>query len=283
MVRVRKIFILGFHNFRKWPVNPRVYIVFLLVLAYVQRMISPIGTFCDHFGYKVGPWLFPFLMEEPYSVLMLMLCLILLFCDAPFIESEQPYLILRSGRTTWAMGQVLYMMFGSFLYFFVIYVLTVILIFPYIGLEDGWGKVINTFCQTGVQFQHGIVLPFSYTISNSLGPVQALLLDFILCWLIGFFLGLILFCVNMLVNRNIGSICASFLAIFPLFIRGSDWGLHYISPVSWLSLSVVDLSGTTTFPSLTYAVAVLCGGCILLVFLLVFATARRDIEILKSV
>lgn len=100
MAELRKAALLAAHNFQKWPVNPRVYVVFLLELAYVHWMVSPVGDFCAQGGYTVGPWVFPFLLAEPYSRLMVMLGLILLLCDAPFIESDHPALLLRSGRRT---------------------------------------------------------------------------------------------------------------------------------------------------------------------------------------
>ena len=191
MAELRKAALLAAHNFQKWPVNPRVYVVFLLELAYVHWMVSPVGDFCAQGGYTVGPWVFPFLMAEPYSRLMVMLGLILLLCDAPFIESDHPALLLRSGRRTWTAGQVLYIAGTSAVYFAVVYLLTVLVLLPHVGFEPGWGKVIHTFCQTRMAGQHGIVLPFDHQISNALGPVEANLLELLLCWLLGALLGLL--------------------------------------------------------------------------------------------
>lgn len=283
MAELRKAALLAAHNFQKWPVNPRVYVVFLLELAYVHWTVSPVGGFCAQGGYTVGPWVFPFLLAEPYSRLMVMLGLILLLCDAPFIESDHPALLLRSGRRTWTAGQVLYIAGTSALYFAVVYLLTVLVLLPHVGFEPGWGKVIHTFCQTRMAGQHGIVLPFDHQISNALGPVEANLLELLLCWLLGTLLGLVLFVLNLTVNRSAGAICAAALAIFPLFVERAGWWMHYISPVSWASLSVVDLTGTTAFPSLGYALAVLAGGNALLALLAFLAMGRRDIDVLKSV
>ena len=75
--------------------------------------------------------------------------------------------------------------------------------------------MIHTFCQTRMAGQHGIVLPFDHQISNALGPVEANLLELLLCWLLGALLGLVLFVLNLTVNRSAGAICAAALAIFP--------------------------------------------------------------------
>ena len=283
MDKVRTAALLAFHNFKKWPVNPRVYVVLVLLVGYIHSIVSPVGVFCAQAGYTVGPWLFPFLMAEPYSALMIMLGLILLFCDAPFIEDDQPYLILRSGRKAWAVGQILYVMAGCAVYFVTTYLISVLVILPYIGFEDGWGKVINTFCQMGIAKQYGIVLAFRQQINNVFGPVQATLLDLFLCWMIGVFLGLLLLLLNLAAIRSVGGIVTAGLSIFPLFVVRSDWWMHYISPVSWCSLSVVDVTGTTSFPSLPYAIGMLAGGILLFGGLFIVLMAHRDIEVLKSV
>ena len=44
MAELRKAALLAAHNFQKWPVNPRVYVVFLLELAYVHWMCPRWGT-----------------------------------------------------------------------------------------------------------------------------------------------------------------------------------------------------------------------------------------------
>lgn len=43
MAELRKAALLAAHNFQKWPVNPRVYVVFLLELAYVHWMVLAPG------------------------------------------------------------------------------------------------------------------------------------------------------------------------------------------------------------------------------------------------
>ena len=65
MAELRKAALLAAHNFQKWPVNPRVYVVFLLELAYVHWMVSPVGDFCAQgatpwgLGYSPSSWRSP--------------------------------------------------------------------------------------------------------------------------------------------------------------------------------------------------------------------------------
>lgn len=282
MGRLRKVLFISGNNFKKWAVNPRTYIVLLLIIGYITMMLSCISTFLDESSYQITPWVFPFFMAQPYNLLMILLGLILLFCDAPFIESEQPYIVMRAGRKTWTAGQLAYIAVSSAIYFFTVALLTVLILLPHMSLETGWGKVINSFSQNGAG-RYGVVFPFDYTIVSNFTPLQAMLLEYVLCWLMGVFLGLLMFVLNLAISRSAGVIAAGAFSVLPLFVRRSDYWLHYISPGSWTSLSVINFSGTSSFPSPVYVffgytllIAVLTGAALLLM-------RQRDIDVLKSV
>ncbi len=282
MDKIRKVIFLAGNNFRKWSANPRIYMILLLLIGYLNMMLSPIRDFCQTVEYPIAPWVFPFLMTQPYSLLMLLLGLILMFCDAPFIESEQPYIITRTGRMLWTGGQIVYIVLASALYFLSVIFLTVMLLLPCISLESGWGKVINTFSQ-GNAARYGVVIPFDYTIVKTLSPMQAMLMEFFICWLLGIVLGILMFCINLRVSRSAGAIFAAGIAILPLFVRKTDWGLHYVSPASWVSLSVLDIAGATSFPSVPYAITGFLFLTAILTVLAMLSMRHRDIDVLKSV
>lgn len=282
MDKLRKAISIAGNNFKKWPANPRAYVVLILIMGYITMMMNSINSFCDTSGYRITPWVFPFFMAQPYSLLMILLGLILLFCDAPFMDSECPYLIMRSGRSAWTAGQLVYILFSSAIYFLTVLALTIINLLPHLSWESGWGRVINTFSQNGAA-SYGVVLPFDNVIVSYFEPLQAIALEYLLCWLMGIFTGLLMFVLNLAVSRSAGTIIASAFAIFPLFIRRSDYWFHYISPGSWTSLSVINFSGTSSFPSPSY---VFSGFILLIAALTVTALLlmrQRDIDVLKSV
>ncbi len=282
MDKIRRAFFIAGGNFKKWAVNPRMYVVFLLAAGYTAMMLRCISDFCKSSGYKITPWVFPFFIAQPYSLLMILLGLILLFCDAPFMESEQPYIILRVGRKTWTAGQIIYIAAASAIYFLVVAILTILVLLPHLSLESSWGRVINSFSQNGAS-RYGVVIPFDYAITSTFTPIQAMLLEYLLCWLAGVFLGLLLFVLNLAISRSAGVIATAAFAVFPLFVRRSDYWLHYISPCSWTSLSVVNFSGASSFPSPFY---VFSGFFLLIASLVITALllmGQRDIDVLKSV
>lgn len=57
-------FSIALHNFKKWAVNPRLYILLLMEILYLHSRLSPVGELCTRTGYKVTPYLLPFLLDE---------------------------------------------------------------------------------------------------------------------------------------------------------------------------------------------------------------------------
>lgn len=155
MGKVFACFSIALHNFKKWAVNPRLYILLLIEVLYLHSRLSPVGELCVRTGYKVTPYLLPFLLDEGSAVMMLFLGVVLLFCDAPFIEDEQPYIMLRSGRRIWFIGQMLYIVMASVLYFIVLYFISVLVLLPHIEWSAAWGKLLSTFSQTSAAGQNG--------------------------------------------------------------------------------------------------------------------------------
>ena len=161
--------------------------------------------------------------------------------------------------------------------------MTVVLLLPCVQFSADWGVAINTLAQTDLGFQAGVALPFPSEIMLRLSPLQAIGAELGMASWIGVFLGLVMFTLNALFNRGVGAIAATAFAVFPLFIRQTDWGLHYFSPVSWASLVVLDFSGNTTMPSVYYAAGVLAVACATLILLDVWIVKKQNIEVIKSI
>ena len=70
-----------------------------------------------------------------------MIPLVFIFCDAPFVDSNQMYVMLRTDRTTWGIGQVLYIFAGSFFYMLVLMMSTIVLNIGHIKWDNTWWNV----------------------------------------------------------------------------------------------------------------------------------------------
>lgn len=271
------------YQFKKWPTNPRIYVIFVGIFLYLHSMLSPIVEFCLNSGYCITPYVFPYMMCQPITVMLIMLGVVLLFCDAPFIGSEQPYIIMRSGRKQWVFGSVIYIAFASVVFFLLTIFCTIIILLPVIEFSLGWGKVIGTFAQTSVASQHGISIPFSQVIFMRYTPLQAMLHSLSNSCLVSFTLGMIIFVLNLRFTRSAGVIGATVLILWQMAVTKTWSGFIKYSPVSWVSLSNIDVSSNSLYPSLRYVHIALISAALIIICLGVQFMKKKDIQVLKSV
>ena len=85
-------------NIRKWAYTPRIYVLALLSVIMIFDKCREIANYANNIRYNVTPWVMPFLFNSRYIRLVILFGVVLLFCDAPFISVEQPYLIIRSKK-----------------------------------------------------------------------------------------------------------------------------------------------------------------------------------------
>lgn len=283
MDNVRISFDVCRQNFRRWASNPRIYVIAILLAIYINTTITgPISKMCYGVKIAVSPWVFPFITGN-YSVLaLLMFGVVLLFCDAPFLDNSQPYVIVRSGKKAWLVGQFLYIFFASLIYYLYIMLLTFLYLLPVMRYQTGWGKILTTLGSTDAGKQFNTIV-FQIDILQNYTPLQAMGLSLLMAVLVGTFLGLLIFTINMKLSRILGAIIASAPPLLVNTIFFYEFLLIYYSPVAWASLAKLDTTGTGLLPTVGYAVFWLI-VLILILCVLSFAFMRKkEIEVLPQI
>lgn len=284
MDKMRKVLSIAVNNLRKWPSNPRIIILFILLIIFLVNYLKPIINFSNSTGYRVTPWVFPFFADSVFTQMIMMFGIVFLFCDAPFMDVTQPYSIIRSGRTRWGLGQVLYIMASTAIYFSFLAVVSCIIMSPNMFLSNEWGKVLGTLAQTNAGQVFNITLPINYEIQSIYTPVHAFFLSLILEWCAGTLLGLIIFIFNINFNRAIGAIVASVMVCLDMVIQNAlPFYTYHFSILSLARLSILDTSGLSTRPTDIYAFSFFTVGIVLSGFIAVFSARKRSVKILPPV
>lgn len=283
MGKVSIVFQIAFHNIRKWFNNPRFYIVILLVLGFSRIALESVARFASTLGVKATPFAFVFFMDDSYIVYMMALCLILLFCDAPFIDLQQPYIMIRSGKKKWLSGQILYILIASLLFSIFIVFVSVLVLLPNITFDGGWGKVWGTLAQTDAAAQFYVRLGVPYEIILNYAPLEALLVTLFMSWLIFTFTGLVMFIINLNSSRIYGAIAGTLLATLPFASLFLPWWVNYISPYRWIGLNLIDTYALSVFPTRAYAISFLVIGIFLCVFIAYNSVKKKNFDVLPPV
>lgn len=258
MKSIRRAYHICTLSFRRWLGDYRILIVFLAVFTYCYMALAPVKEFFAAGNIKINACVPLFLFEFSANKFFLFLFLILLLCDAPFRDRTQQMTILRSGRISWGVGKIFYMAGSCMLYFFSVYMFSWMVLFPYIEFSNQWGKGIMTLAKTDAAARYQIVnVFFSEKIVDYFTPGQAAFFSLLLCFAAALLLGLILFVGNFLSGSlRLGLAAALALVIMDTALFSSEvmseHPILYGSPVTWCSLSTINIAGFGRTPDITF-------------------------------
>lgn len=259
MNSIKTVISVCLQNLRKWQTDYKVWMIAALMIIMVQIYVDDMRKISLGLGSEMPVWIFPFLYSQFHTKLIYTFPLILLFSNAPFVDSNQIFVYLRTGRKKWLCGQILYIVSASALYYFFLFFISILSTIPYGTVSfTEWGKTLMTTAASNAALIFDCAyIEISPRILDFFTPVQASWFTFLMSWLCGIVIGLIIFLCNYLTEtRFLGlSISSAFLALTVPVKRGL-WNLILISPVSWNTLDCIDVGGTTTYPSFTYCLFV---------------------------
>lgn len=266
-------------NLRKWLGNSRIYIAFVIVFLFTLIYTKGLWLVADNVGEKLSIYIFPFLTTYRYMKIIYLFPLLLLFCDAPFVDANQQFVMIRSSRLSWGIGQMLYIICGSFFYALFMLLSSIVVNIGHIQMGTSWGKSLilagttNICSILGIQYD---TVQISSIIVKYYTPTQAMLWSFLFLWMICIILGLIIYDFNILFQSNIvGLFVAGFLILFTAVVDGIQQWIWY-SPVSWSSLNNIDVAKTTSLPGIYFVLFVYIGAILaLLIAGAVLSRSRR--------
>lgn len=278
---VKKIFSIAMYSIRQWATNPRIICLFVLMSVFIWNDFQVIGNLTGRTGIRTNPLIFPFFSNDPVKQLILLAGIVFLFSDAPFINKNQPYIIIRSKRIPWVLSQTLYIVMASTIYFLFLMLVSIVVLLPYATFAtNGWGKIINTLAQTDMGSQIKLQFGITKEITTFYSPFEALGLSFLLNWGVACFLGLILFLTNLKFNRMLGLVAGGVILFFDLLvINALSPTFFYFSPVSLSRLGVIDPMGVSLFPNIAYPFVFFSVSIVVLSALLVVSIKKIPIEI----
>lgn len=267
-------------NIRKWGSNARVKMCLVLAVMFVFSFTSGMGDVCHALGEKMNPWIFPFLFTYRYMKIILMMPLLFIFCDAPFIDGNQVYVMLRTNRRSWCVGQILYVIVSSFLYTMLLLISSVLFNLGNMQWGTTWGVVLGKSAMTSIVSSlgksHGTIR-ISSMVVRYYKPYQAMILSFLLMWLSFMFIGLIIYVLNVISKTQLaGTLTAGVLI---LFTAVADLRAKFVkySPISWNSLNNVDVANVTAFPKIDFVLLTYICIIIILIIFCIIVGKRQEI------
>ena len=181
-------------------------------------------------------------------------------------------------------GQLLFIALASLAYTVFIFFVSVLVLIPNVQLSAEWGIIIKTLALKPDMAPSSVTIFMSEQIITMFSAVEATLISFGFFWLVSIFIGVLIFCFNIVIGKASGLVATGvfiFISYFSVYLGMFSFGMgiYYLSPLSWMSLAYLDWNYTGTFPSPIYAVLVLIGTILLMGIVSVSVFCKKDMNI----
>lgn len=279
--KTRQTFAIAIYSVKQRLTSPRVICLLVIFGVFVCDNMSFAGQAAELMDLRINPLLYPFLASDVVKQLVIFAGVIFLYSDAPFINKSQPYVIIRSKRTVWALGQILHIIIFSAVYFFILMAISFVVVIPHATFStDGWGRLANILAESNLTSQLDMNFLFPEKIVSLYSPVEAFVLTFLLNWTLASFFGMLIFAVNLNFGKMIGPAISLAWMLMDLLIENylpHSW--YKYSPLSMSRLSVLDPLGVSIYPSQTYAFCFYGAGILIFSIIVIVTIQRKAIEI----
>lgn len=265
------------YQFLQLARNPRLYMIVICNFIFLSALMASFRVFLDMYQLKATPFLFSFLFTHASVIFCFLAGIVLLFSNAPFFGRSQMFLAIRTGNLLWSLGQILYLLVGSIFYFFLLYAMSVLFLFPYISLQNEWGNVWNTLARTDLGIRCGVTLVVPKDILNHFAPLELLGWTFLMGVLNAVLIGLILFFCNIYFSREVGITVAMVLILAPYRLSFMPDFVHYIVTAAWLDPTYLFYNPTYRGPDAIQQLFIL--GSLIMIFVVgcIYGILHRDI------
>ncbi len=278
--KTRQTFAIAIYSVKQRLTSPRVICLLVIFGVFVCDNMSFADQAAELMDLRINPLLYPFLASDVVKQLVIFAGVIFLYSDAPFINKSQPYVIIRSKRTVWALGQILHIIIFSAVYFFILMAISFVVVIPHATFStDGWGRLATILAESNLTSQLDMNFLFPEKIVTAYSPGEAFILTFLLNWALASFFGTLMFALNLNFGKMAGPAISSTLVLMDLLIVNYPFVGFECSPVSMSRLSVLDPLGVSNYPSPTYAFCFYTIGILIFSVIIILSIKRKSIEI----
>lgn len=187
----------------------RVWMGYLIGIMFVLGKSVPYLRYAHDSGNPVNLLdCYMILGNDENSIIFLVLGLLLILSDAPFMSNLSFYAIYRTNKGIWNQAMICYVVVQSFIYYLVLAVVSIVISIPQGYAANIWSVPMQRLSEEGgslIGIRYGI--QFSYQEAMHLQKACWMFLHTVFDnMLYGIMLGLVLYAMNIVVRRTIGII-----------------------------------------------------------------------------
>lgn len=293
MDNVRKTFFCALLNLKKWKSTTRIYIFFIVSFILILNVFYDVNILVDIFGVKCTPWLFPFIHTNVSTNILYFALIAVVYSNAPFEDSNTQFVITRTGKRNWIVGQIVYVYISAFIITLFYIIVPVLIIFSNMDFSFEWGKLLmllgneNSFIEIIRKYNVELIFYPDVLILERYSPIVFMLIYTAMFWLTTVFSIMVIMTFNIVVKKTAGIIADGFLIAMTYVILYFGTlmispKIYYFSPLAWVNIHNVDWLNLGTIQSPAYSFAALIIGIIIMTVVSITVFCKKDVYIEKG-
>lgn len=244
---IKKAFIIARNAYFDWVTNPRIFLFFLAVMVIINSYITPILNYARNGAaspLNIWEGFLSICSDARVVGTILILVFLVLMCDFPKMSANDTFVLIRSSKTTWVMGQTLFAFFAALSYVAALCLVVSLYTAPFSFFKNGWSIPVRLLseAESSVVNQYGISACVYKNVFNHTRPMDALFHSIVLMTLALMALAMIILLFNLKGKKMIGVVTAAVVTVvgYTLLFLKSDF--QWLFP---LSHSIINSHNTS--------------------------------------
>ncbi len=264
----------GYHLFYML-FHPKFWAAVLLILTVTFIRIQPYAEIAGDFNANVSIGILSFIYSDVLFVTVIFISLLLIFSELPFKNTQQTFLLTRSGRRAWCVSQILYIIAVSIMITLAAVLFAAALLAGHLSFDNKWDKVVvsavNHKIPEGYTAQ-GCVSPEAIIVFT---PHKAIAWSLLCGTFCSVMFGLIIFAANLASGKSIGIPIGSVLiALYWLFRYTDKYFLIWFSPLEWASIDTINWRHVSQMPTPEFAIGTTAAVCAVSIITILFCSRK---------
>lgn len=286
MANLRHIVQCAHINFVKWRRNPMIFAFAVCWFLIILQECQGLRDFCRTFDLRISPWGLPFLLGTfRGTTLLYVSVLIFLFAHAPYSNRHAPFMLVRTGKLSWLLGQALYTVEAALAAALFTYGAMLASLLPYLGFSTDWGTVLETLANQSVPLEeYGITIMFGISkhLITEYSAIEGTLLTLLMMWLTASLIGCVVMVFNIALRPGAGIVTAfvlmtwSFFTNYGYMLLKVNFNLQNTNLFFWHTLICFQPIRSEGLP-LWLAIVILIALSLLCVAVSAVLFSRRDV------
>lgn len=209
-------------QFKSWKGSARVIVVLLLAIVTTVYQSLVYIDYVDSLNESINIFeTYIMVMNNRWHIILMYICGMILFADAPFMNNNSLYVVSRVGRYSWALGMSIYIVVASIIYSLIILLTTIICSASYSYGGDIWSRPMVSLLDGSAWIKGAPTMFTNYNMAYNYTPMETALLGLGLFILLISMLGMMLFALNIVNGKVLGFAVAS-ITYFVGFLISED-------------------------------------------------------------